>query len=245
MPVPSTPRPLSVSDAAEAFAELGRIALSENTTESVLQRVADLARSVVPGAAEVSVTLLNDRAGATVVQTGDLALQLDESQYERGHGPCLDAAAGGQTVIITDARTEQRWPEYTPGAVVQGSLSSMSIPIPVQKQVVAALNIYGIEARAFDTDSVTLGETFASYAAVAIANMQLYEANSQLAEQLQKAMASRAVIEQAKGILMGDRRIPASQAFDILVKLSQDSNRKLRDVAQALVDQAEVSDART
>jgi AmiR/NasT family two-component response regulator len=68
--------------------------------------------------------------------------------------------------------------------------------------------------------------------------MHLYQAQGQMAEQLQSAMQSRAVIEQAKGILMGDRRCDAEQAFNILVKLSQDSNRKLREVAQAVVDQA-------
>lgn len=225
-------------DARQAFEELGRIALNEHSMESVLQRVADLARSVVPGAAEVSVSLLADGKASTVVYTGELALQLDESQYQRGYGPCLDAAAGGETMIITDARTEQRWPGYTKIAAERGSLSSMSVPLPVQKSISAALNIYGREASAFDADSEELAATFASYAAVAVANMHLYESNKQLAEQLTTAMQSRAVIDQAKGILMAERRIPADQAFNLLVEMSQHSNRKLRDVAQALVDRA-------
>jgi AmiR/NasT family two-component response regulator len=114
----------------------------------------------------------------------------------------------------------------------------MSIPVPVQREVMAALNIYSTEQHAFDPDSIELATTFGAYAGVALANMHLYEAQGQVAEQLQNAMQSRAVIEQAKGILMGQRRCTAEDAFDLLIKISQDTNRKLRDVAQALVDQA-------
>ena len=223
-------------DAREAFDEIGRIALAEHSMETVLQRVADLARRVVPGAAEVSVTLVRDTVAQTVAQTGELALQLDERQYEKGYGPCLDAAGGGEVRLVRDARTETRWPDYTPHAVEHGSLSSMSVPVPVQQQVTAALNVYAVQPRAFDAGSVELAQTFASYAAVAIANMHLYESGKQLAEQLGQAMQSRAVIDQAKGVLMGQRRCTAEEAFELLVGVSQGSNRKLRDVAQALVD---------
>jgi hypothetical protein len=102
----------------------------------------------------------------------------------------------------------------------------------------AALNIYSTDEGAFDHDVVDLAKTFSAYAGVALANMHLYAAQARVAEQLQAAMASRAVIEQAKGMVMGERRCDADTAFDVLVKLSQDSNHKLRDVAQALVDEA-------
>jgi len=81
-------------------------------------------------------------------------------------------------------------------------------------------------------------QTFAGYAAVALANAHLYDTTANLAQQMQAAMDSRAVIEQAKGIIMGDRRCTADEAFAILTRLSQDSNRKLRDIAAALVDRA-------
>ena len=224
-------------DPTSAFEELGRLSLAEHSMTSVLERVASLAKRVVPGAAEVSLSIVSEGGSSTVVHTGELALLLDEDQYAQGRGPCMDAATGGETLVVEDARTEERWPDYTPLAVEQGSLSSLSVPVPVQRQVSAALNIYAREARAFDADSIELAETFASYAAVAVANMHLYEAQGRLAEQLQAAMTSRAVIEQAKGILMGQRHCTAQQAFDVLVRLSQETNRKLRDVAEQLVYQ--------
>ncbi len=92
---------------------------------------------------------------------------------------------------------------------------------------------------AFDEHSQQLAATFASYAAVALVNMHLYESTRRLAVNLAAAVASRAVIDQAKGILMSQRRCDPEQAFGLLVAASQRTNRKLRDVAQDLVDSAE------
>ena len=114
----------------------------------------------------------------------------------------------------------------------------MSIGLPVQEAVVGALNVYARTPHAFDGDSVSLLETFAAYAAVALANAELYDSTATLARQMQEAMANRAVIEQAKGIVMAERRCSPAEAFAVLAKVSQDSNRKVRDVAQALVDRA-------
>jgi GAF domain-containing protein len=228
-------------DAQAAFDELARVVLSEHTMDGLLQRVAELAKGVVPGAREVSITLVGKDKATTVVATGDLAIALDERQYDDASGPCLDAAQAGTVASIPDMRVETRWPGFTEAAVRAGALSSLSTPIPLQQYANAALNMYGAESGAFDEVSIHLAQSFASYAGVALANMHLYESTRTLAEQLQVAMESRAVIEQAKGVLMGQRRCTAEEAFDILVKLSQQSNRKLREVAQALVDSARLT----
>jgi GAF domain-containing protein len=223
-------------DAQAAFDELARLVLSEQTMEGLLSRVAELARGVVPGAAEVSVTLVGKDKATTVVSTGDVALALDERQYADETGPCLDAAQGATVASIPDMRSETRWPRFAAAAVGKGVLSSLSTPIPLQQYTNGALNMYGLEVDAFDEEAMALATSFASYAGVALANMHLYESTRTLAEQLQTAMESRAVIEQAKGVLMAQRSCSAEEAFDVLVHLSQQSNRKLRDVAQALVD---------
>ena len=222
----------------DAFEELGRVTLADNSIDTVMDKVAALTKRTIAGAAEVSVTFVQRGKATTVATTGPLALLLDERQYDRGYGPCLDSIAGGQPLLIADMATETRWPDFAAAARKQGAGSSLSIPVPVQREVSAALNIYSTKPNAFDGSAVELASTFAAYAGVALANMHLYEAQGKVAEQLQTAMASRAVIEQAKGILMGQRGCSAEQAFDILVKLSQETNRKLREVAQALVDEA-------
>jgi GAF domain-containing protein len=227
-------RPLP--DPRDAFAELGRISFDNTSMEAMLQRIAELAKQVIPGVAEASVTLIaNDRA-STAAYTGQLARDLDETQYGHGYGPCLEAAVGEEIREITDARTEARWPEYTRVAVERGSLSSLSAPVPIRAALHGGLNLYALETGAFDQDARETAATFASYAAVAVHNLHLYESTRELAENLDIAMRTRAVIEQAKGILMSQRRCDATEAFNLLAAASQRSNRKLRDIAQAIAD---------
>ncbi len=226
-------------DPIAAFAELGRIKLGEVKLDDVLARVADLAKQTLPGAREVSVTLIRGNDAHTAAYTGQLAVQLDEWQYERGHGPCLDASEAKTTLSITDMTNEPRWPDWAARAVAAGAGSSLSVGLPIEEQVIGALNVYAEKAYAFDNDAIVLAQTFAGYAAVALANAHLYDTTASLAQQMQAAMESRAVIEQAKGIIMGERRCSADEAFRILTRVSQDSNRKLRDVAAALVARAQ------
>jgi len=226
----------------DAFAELAGITLADHSLDQVLEKVASLTKSTLGLNGEVSVTLLDRGKASTIASTGPLATELDERQYERGYGPCLDCIDGGEPLIVKDMSTEQRWADWARSAAAAGAGSSMSIPVPLQREVAAAVNIYSVERDAFDSAASELATTFAAYAGVALANMHLYEAQGQAAEQLQQAMRSRAAIEQAKGILMGQRRCTAEQAFDILVGLSQGANVKLREVAEALVAQAAVDD---
>ena len=229
----------------DAFAQLGRIKLAETDLDGVLQLVADLAKRTIPGADEVSVTLVRGKQAHTAVFTGDLATSLDECQYEQGHGPCLEASAAATTVSVPEMSDENRWPDWAARALAAGVHSSLAIGLPVHETVTGALNVYATKPEAFDEEAVTVGQTFAGYAAVALANAHLYDATATLAEHMKTALESRAVIEQAKGIIMGDRRCTADEAFRILTKLSQDTNRKVRDVATALVAQAAKPNRRT
>jgi GAF domain-containing protein len=223
-------------DVQAAFAELAGISLGKESMSSVLDRVAELAKKTIPGVAEASVSLMRNDKATTAAYTGRLALDLDETQYGRGYGPCLESAASGEVLEITDARRETRWPDYTPVAVDRGALSSLSVPLPIQPVVHGGLNLYGIEAEAFDDEARDAARVFASYAAVAVQNMNLYETTRDLAANLDAAMQSRAVIEQAKGILMREHHCDAGVAFEILRSASQRYNRKLRDIAQGIVD---------
>jgi GAF domain-containing protein len=226
-------------DALHAFAELGRIKLADTDLHQVLGRVAELAKTAIPGAAEVSVTLVAGGAAQTAAFTGDIALALDEKQYETGFGPCLDAAKAKTVFVVREMATETRWPAFAVKATANGVNGSLSVGMPVEDTLSGALNMYATEVDAFGDDAVELAQTFASYAAVALANVNLYSTTAALAEQMAEAMLSRAVIEQAKGILIAQQRVTADEAFGILTRASQASNRKLRDIAQAIVVKAE------
>lgn len=225
-----------------ALAELGRISLAESNLGQVLDRVSELAKGTVAGAAEVSITLLGDRP-QTAAYTGDLALRLDQHQYEVGYGPSLDAAQAGATRHVSDMTTEDRWPMFSRHAMEHGVFSSLSVALPISQTAPGGLNLYGISPGAFDEHSISVAQAFASYASVTVANAHAYANSQAVAKQMQDAMASRAVIEQAKGILMAQTGFDAEEAFGLLSMRSQNSNRKVRDIAQGIVDGAVVRSA--
>jgi GAF domain-containing protein len=230
------------ANATEALERLGRLSLRELSMEGLLQIVADLAKTVLPGNPEASVTLVVKDHPTTVASTGQLATDLDESQYERGHGPCLHAARTGELIEIGDTRTDPRWPDYLPRAAEHGALSTLSVPLAIDddEQVTGALNIYAREPHAFDEDSRSAATRFAPYAAVAAGNLHAYQSARDMAANLRAALESRGVIDQAKGILMARHKLTADQAFQILVRMSMKTNRKLHAVADDLVHTGEL-----
>lgn len=232
---------LPSTDPTAVFAELGRIKLGETDLDGVLSRVAELAQKTLPGAAEVSVTLVRGNRAHTAAFTGPLALEVDEWQYRLGRGPCLEAAAGKATLAVPDMTAEPRWPQWAAHAASAGIGSSLSIGLPIEEEVAGALNIYGNVPGAFDDDAVITAQTYAGYAAIALSNAHLYDIAASTAQHMHAAMETRAVIEQAKGIIMGEHRCTADEAFAVLTKMSQHANRKLRDVATALVEHAQSS----
>ena len=225
--------------ASDVLAQLARIVLADETMDSVLSRVAQLTKQVVTGADEVSVTLVTPKGAATAAYTGELAMQADERQYGLDTGPCLDAGRGGVVLLIRDMRTEDRWPEYAPQAAKAGVLSSLSVPLPIQEDVIGALNIYSTSPNAFSDDDIARGEAFAAYAAIAVSNANTVVSTAEQAEQMKAAMMSRVEIEQAKGILMAREGMSPDAAFEVLVRASQRENRKLRDIAREIVQRTQ------
>jgi GAF domain-containing protein len=222
--------------AAEALERLGRLSLRDLSMEDLLQTVADLTKTVMPGHTEASVSLLVKDRPSTVASTGQLATDLDETQYDRDHGPCLHAARTGELIEIADTRTDSRWPDYMPRAAEHGALSSLSVPLAIDEQRVSGgLNIYAREPHAFDEDSRSAAIRFAPYAAVAAGNLHAYRSAVDRADNLQTALETRGVIDQAKGILMVRHKLTADQAFQLLARMSMKANRKLHAVAEDVV----------
>lgn len=205
------------------------------TWHETLERVAETACATLPGTAG-SVTLWRADAPYTVVSTDELARTVDEAQYETMEGPCLDASRYGETYVVADMAREPRWPVFADLAARRGVRSSLSLPLLVRDEPIGALNLYSRDPAAF-AGAVEAGEAFATEASVAVANAEIYHQARVLAEQLQEAMDSRAVIEQAKGVLMAGQGCPPEQAFELLRAASQRENVKIRDIAKRIVDE--------
>jgi GAF domain-containing protein len=206
---------------------------------AMLERVARLAKETVPGVDEASVTLMKNGKPRTIAFTGPLAIHLDERQYETGFGPCLDAVVSGSLIIIPDTKAETTYKDFAAVAARQGVTHTLSMGMPIATSTIGGLNLYGTHGDPYDDDALELAGTFAGYAGIALANAAaLADALDEVAG-LRTAMQTRAVIEQAKGILMRDERCTADEAFRLLVRASNASNRKLHDIALSLVEGAQ------
>ncbi len=224
----------------DALDRLGRIRLTDHSMRSLLGEIAALAQQSLPGRLDASVTLLTGDDPVTAVSTSQLALDLDEIQSGPGGGPCVLAAATGQAVEVEDTRSDDRWPAFLEEAAGRGCLSSLSLPLPLHERVSGALNIYARRPAAFDDPSREFARRFATYGAVVAGNMLVYESALDRAKNLEAALASRAVIDQAKGILMERFKLTADQAFQTLTRVSMESNTKVRDIAERFVDTGEL-----
>jgi GAF domain-containing protein len=230
--------PANSESLAKGLDAMSRFFVGDATLQDTLHRVAALAREAVISADVVAITMLVEGRPSTAVYTDDMAPEIDAAQYDTGVGPCLDAFRHQEVFSIDDTDTDEQWPAFAEAAAAHGIRSSLSLPLVARHEGLGALNFYSRTAAAFPADDVEVGLQFATQAAIVLANAQAYWDARQLAEDMAEAMKSRAVIEQAKGILIGAQRCGADEAFQMLVRASQRENRKLRDVAQELVRRA-------
>lgn len=225
-------------DLAEAIRELSGILIQEESVDTTLQRIADLAVQVIPGCDGASVTLMDNGLPHTKVRTDDEVLAVDEAQYDVGDGPCLDAIEHRRINLVSVTQARDEWPEFLQAAQQFGVRSFLAAPLLVHNTPIGALNLYSRDGMGFDALDEALIGLFTGQASVALSNARVYRNALTLAEQMREAMNSRAVIEQAKGILMARHGIDADAAFNMLRQDSQHRNRKLRDLARELVESA-------
>lgn len=225
-------------DLWHSLADLSGLLLTEENLDTTLRRVADLAVRSISDCDAVGVTLFEDGDLITRTATGSLVYEVDNYQYDISEGPCLQAVQDQRPYEIQDMVTEERWPRFCKYAAERGIRSSLSLPLTVRGKTLGALNLYSLTPGVLTATDRGTALLFASQAAVALANAQTYAASVRLATQLGEALGSRAVIDQAKGIVMALRHCDADEAFEILRIASQTSNRKLRSIAQDVVTAA-------
>ncbi|QNG20489.1 GAF and ANTAR domain-containing protein [Rhodococcus triatomae] len=200
----------------------------------------ELCRRVVitfAGADMAGITLLSKDGGAeTSAFTDRRVVTIDGDQYTLGEGPCVEAARSQQIVRARFEEAKRRWPQLAERLGTEGVRSFLSAPLTLGSDNVGALNLYSFDDHGFnDLDAALLRVYMTSVESTVVLAREAEHAYTELAG-LKKAMATRAVIEQAKGIVMALRRIPADDAFEILVTNSQRENVKLSTLAQRIVD---------
>jgi GAF domain-containing protein len=219
----------------DAAAELAALLLSTESFDDLLRGVAQLCVQLVGGASTASITLAERGRVITVAAADRHASQIDQHQYEQGSGPCLDALRTASVVHVADVCRERRWGGLDAVMVSRGVRSVLAVPLVVRDGAVGVLNLYASAVGGFDERDQQLARALAAHVAVAVtAALRTYDQVS-LTDNLRIALTSRSVIDQAIGIVMGRERCSADQAFDVLRKVSQHRNTKLRHVATEVV----------
>ena len=225
----------SAPDLVQTFSALQSLLLTAQGIDEFLTEVAKLAAGVVKPSASCGITIRRHGQPLTVASSDSRAEQVDEVQYGAGTGPCLESLKSGAIIDVPDLTADARWADYRHHALAQGVRSSVSIPLSIDGSTVGALNLYSSEPHAFDQAARQHAESFATQAATALTLALRNVAQAEDTAQLEQALTSRTVIDQALGILMAQQHCTADQAFALLRAHSQNNNRKVRDVAADLI----------
>ncbi len=236
----------ATADASDLQASIGNLASLVTGSlglPELLERVAMFAAHAIPGADGAGVTLLrmdrSDNLVEALAASHPFVAEIDEIQYRTlNEGPCITAALEARTVRSGSLGGEKMWPRFGPRVGRLGIHSALSLPLLLQGHVVGAINVYARGKDVFDVHAVELGELFAAPAAVAVHNAQILTQALDLTVQLQSALSSRPVIDQAIGLLRGRTGGTAEEAFGRLRAISQSEHTKLVEVAQRIVDEA-------
>lgn len=215
--------------AAEYFARLSRELMEEPEERPTMQRIAERAVVVVPGCDHCGISVRRrHKRVETVAFTSPIALRCDELQYSLGEGPCLEAIWQDGRHVATDTRNDGRWPTWSPRVAEEGIGSVLSIRLATPSETLGALNLYADSTHAFRDDDIDLAVIYATHAANAMRASLLFTG-------LQTAVESRHTIGVAQGILMQTYGITVEQSFELLRRLSSQTNTKLRTLAERVV----------
>ncbi|MFG3017366.1 GAF and ANTAR domain-containing protein [Streptomyces sp. NPDC048254] len=223
---------------AQKLASMARDLLAQESVDATLARITGSATELVEGCDAAGILVLRGKEVRTLAPTEQLVVDSDRLQERLGEGPCFDVAhaENGERVFrIRDLTREQsRWPEFAPQAHRLGVGSMMGFLLYTEDEELGALNIYSRRPGAFTEAGELAGWLLASHAAVAFSSARTQA-------QLEQAVATRHLIGEAMGILMGGHRLTEDQAFDVLRRYSQENNIKLRDVARRVCEQGSLS----
>ena len=216
-------------DSAELFTS------TEGSSARQLHRLTELAAARITGCAGATASLWDlDAVAATTASHPELAA-LAEQQFAIGEGPILAALRSGEPSVTADTLYESRWPEFAAAALAAGVRSSTTIAHEYDS-LTLTLSLYGARPQAFDPDQLPLVSLLAAFGIATVAGATEYSRARRTAAQLEEAIQSRAVVDQAKGVLMQALGCDPDDAFERLRRVSQTEHVKLTEVASKVIE---------
>jgi GAF domain-containing protein len=226
---------LTPAKLGQLLVSVGRTVSDEGDLLTLLQRVVEIAHDAIDGADSTSLTIDLGGRTYTAVHTDDRTLRVDSEQYDAGDGPCLEASRTGAVVLVNADDPEDRWPRFTAAAREEEILSFLAAPLITGEQSLGSFNLYGHARSAFDALDAEILELLTTTVSRTLGDFARFKSARDVADSIQRALQTRAPIEQAKGILMALHGVDADEAFDLLRRESQATNTRLHTVATELV----------
>jgi GAF domain-containing protein len=224
------------SEVQEDLLGLQNALLKTDSVEQFLHELAVLSAQTVDGAMSCGMSLRQrGRALSAAACSDPLASAADEAQYQTGDGPCLHAVRHARPVRIDDLAASDRWPRFCRRAVELGIRSCYALPLIVDGEPVGALILYARRPAAFGPGETKRADRFASDASGALTLALRMASCADLNDQLRSSIVSRAVIDQALGVIMATEHCPQDRALALLRSVSQNNNVRLRDLAASIV----------
>jgi len=215
--------------AAERFAQLAVELHSTGGVDETVQAVVDFALQALDCSHAGVALSVSGRKLEIPAVTDPVVAEIYELQMHGGKGPLADSMRDRSTIVVSDVATDGRWPEWAEKVLGLGVRSVVDVPLATATGTVGVLGLYSVRPDAFGPDDVAIAHILARHASVAVATARSEQT-------LAQAVDARKLVGQAMGILMERYDLDGDRAFEVLRRYSQDTNRKLRDVAQDLID---------
>jgi len=220
---------------ADRVAEVAQLLTDDEFPDDVLHRLTGLGTELVPGGTAAAVTIAAEKNGLTFAASDRRLDDLHRAQFDGGDGPVVETLRHNEPRRIDDTATEYRWPAFCQAAAEAGFRSCLVLPLRTDRQPAGAVALYGADPDVFGGAAHDIALLFAAQGGTAVRNASLYGACRSMVSNLHAGLESRAVIEQAKGVLHAELDVSPEEAFHLLSRYSQNTNQRVRKVSARLV----------
>ena len=227
--------PMSAHEVRKALHELGDLRYAAGNLDDALRRIVHATHKLFAVDGAGLMLLDPDQLLRNVADSDERVGHLEELQIEHGEGPCIDAFDDKELVHAADLAAESRWPSFSPAAVDRGLRAVLASPIPYNQMAIGVVTVFSSEVHPWSPEGELALVAFTDLAALTIANTMQSEQRGELAEQLQRALDARVLIEQAKGALVARDGVTPGAAFEQLRRRARAERRRVVDVAQEVM----------
>jgi GAF domain-containing protein len=222
-------------DFADSVADVAQLLEGDEIPDEALHRLTALAAELVPGGTAAAVTIAMASGALTFASSDQRLEKLHQLQFDGDGGPVVETLRHNEPRRVDDTTAECRWPAFCRAAAAAGFASCLVLPLRTDRQPAGAVTLYGREPNVFRGAAHDIALLVAAQGGTAVHNASLYGTCRRMAESLHAALESRAVIEQAKGILHAELWVSPAEAFHLLSRYSQNTNQRVRKISARLV----------